>query len=414
MPFQAPCCSKGEAILAPAAKKPRVQSKPAASAQHTVSCRRNSTELGAAAPSGLHQASPRRLQVPAGAADAAEVQQINNSQQLLQQSLHGTNVGPGSTAGTPSASCVKDDFDENSREHWWLPQPHPSLHEDHCERRPAAPLAEALQCKICQDLLKEAITAPECGHSFCYSCIDDHVTIGGKANVCPICRVLFGPNPFEHKKLLYDFTLDSLVRKVFPRPLLDAALESRRLNREEAIRQAKANLTRRGPRMGLTQSSSSGQLVAGFGSKTSASLAAATGPQVELALFPWPPLKKDGSKDTCQEGSMPTLPRPYMRAPVGLTIAALKSWLCDRLVGKKADASRLPNLQLVCEGQVLELDMTLQQVHKHVWEGRNNGLQDEDKQGQGPSRKGIAAAAHEMSATAIACEDKIMLLYYKE
>jgi hypothetical protein len=48
----------------------------------------------------------------------------------------------------------------------------------------------------------------------CYDCIDERITIGGRANFCPVCNVLLGPNPYEHNKLKYDFILDSLVRKV--------------------------------------------------------------------------------------------------------------------------------------------------------------------------------------------------------
>jgi hypothetical protein len=51
-------------------------------------------------------------------------------------------------------------------------------------------------------------------HADCYDCVDKCITIGGKANFCPVCNLLLGPNPYEHNKLKYDFTLDSLVRKV--------------------------------------------------------------------------------------------------------------------------------------------------------------------------------------------------------
>jgi hypothetical protein len=48
----------------------------------------------------------------------------------------------------------------------------------------------------------------------CYDCIDKCILVGGKANLCPVCKNLLGPNPWEHNKLKYDFMLDSLVRKV--------------------------------------------------------------------------------------------------------------------------------------------------------------------------------------------------------
>lgn len=66
---------------------------------------------------------------------------------------------------TPSASGISEDSDLTHGQQWWLPQPKPSLDEEHQEWRPAVPLADALQCKVCNDLLKEPITAAECGHS---------------------------------------------------------------------------------------------------------------------------------------------------------------------------------------------------------------------------------------------------------
>jgi hypothetical protein len=53
---------------------------------------------------------------------------------------------------------------------WWQPQPQPRLDETHCELRPACALARALACCVCGGLLAEAITAPECSHSYCYGC----------------------------------------------------------------------------------------------------------------------------------------------------------------------------------------------------------------------------------------------------
>jgi len=52
----------------------------------------------------------------------------------------------------------------------------------------------------------------------------------------------------------------SPCHQVFPRPKLDAALEARRLEREEATRQAKANLSKRPSKVGFARVPSSGQL----------------------------------------------------------------------------------------------------------------------------------------------------------
>jgi hypothetical protein len=55
------------------------------------------------------------------------------------------------------------------------------------------------------------------------------------------------------------------VLQVFPRPKLDAALEARRLEREEATRQAKANLSKRAKTGFALRVPSSGQLAASGG-----------------------------------------------------------------------------------------------------------------------------------------------------
>lgn len=54
---------------------------------------------------------------------------------------------------------------------------------------------------------------------------------------------------------------------MFPRPKLDAALEARRLEREEATRQAKAKLSRRNPKIGFARVPSNSHLAAA-GEKT--------------------------------------------------------------------------------------------------------------------------------------------------
>ncbi|GLC64756.1 hypothetical protein PLESTF_000204000 [Pleodorina starrii] len=131
-----------------------------------------------------------------------------------------------------------------SRPDWWEPQPHATLDPNEYQERPHAPLAASLSCALCHDLLREAMTAPECGHTYCYDCIEGRVDIGGNHNVCPVpgCGAVLGPNPFDHHKLMYDTLLDALVQKIFPRPELDAALTARRAEREEATRQARAEV----------------------------------------------------------------------------------------------------------------------------------------------------------------------------
>ncbi|GIL49496.1 hypothetical protein Vafri_5826 [Volvox africanus] len=144
-----------------------------------------------------------------------------------------------SSSEPPSAS----DYDlDVLRQDWWQPQPHATLNPNEYQDRPAGPLASSLSCALCHELLQEAMTSLECGHSYCYDCIERRVDIGGNRNVCPVgdCGVVLGPSPFDHHRLVYDTLLDGLVQKIFPRPDLDAALTTRRAEREEATRQARA------------------------------------------------------------------------------------------------------------------------------------------------------------------------------
>jgi hypothetical protein len=230
-----------------------------AAATHSL-CRRRRSAVSLrvhprAAPAAADRASTSSSshQRPPAAAMAARRSQDDDSAR---------GATPASVSGLSGAES-----DASGEQQWWLPQPHASLDEAHTEWRPAVPLAEALQCTVCRDLLKEAITAVECSHSCewgalvlrrwlcgvpsqplrglgassprhhptpslrlpacpcagtsaapatvdCYDCIDSTVTVGGRANVCPVCKVLLGPNPWEHNKLKYDFMLDSIVRKV--------------------------------------------------------------------------------------------------------------------------------------------------------------------------------------------------------
>jgi hypothetical protein len=119
---------------------------------------------------------------------------------------------------------------------------------------------------------------------------------------------------------------------------------------------------------------------------------------------------------------LPVLPKPYIRAPGSLTVGALKSWLTDRLAGKKADSVRLP-LQLTCAGKALEDAVeTLQQLHERLWlphcaAGLGAGSGSSGKAPSEQPAAGTAAApgaGQGSSAAGVqsACGDRVMLLYY--
>jgi hypothetical protein len=100
----------------------------------------------------------------------------------------------------------------------------------------------------------------------------------------------------------------------------------------------------------------------------------------------------------------------------------LKSWLLDRLAGKKADAVRLPGLQLSCAGAVQDNFMvTLQQLHDRVWlphcaAGDAAGATAGGSDARGSLRAAAAAACAGQgsgaAATQAASGDRVMMLYY--
>jgi hypothetical protein len=65
---------------------------------------------------------------------------------------------------------------------------------------------------------------------------------------------------------------------------------------------------------------------------------------------------------------LPHLAKPYLKVPGAVTLAVLKGFLTDRLVGKKGEAPRLPPIVFKCAGQRLDDDAwTVQHVHDKLW-----------------------------------------------
>lgn len=93
-------------------------------------------------------------------------------------------------------------------------------------------LAACLGCDLCHEVLKDPVTAPECMHSFCRDCIDQHVVYGGTKNICPVCKAtdlqtVFGPQPFQHGKLQFDPMLADMIKKLFPRADVEKGIQER-------------------------------------------------------------------------------------------------------------------------------------------------------------------------------------------
>lgn len=130
--------------------------------------------------------------------------------------------------------------------------------------------------------------------------------------------------------------------------------------------------------------------------------------QVELALFPLPA----SSNSAGMVNGLGVLPKPYLRAPGSMTVAALRSWLTDRLAGKKVDAYRL-NLQLECAGKQLDLALVLQQVFQTIWRPQCEGADAGSIPASGPETATAAASSGHRDLVNHG-SNTVMLVYYSK
>lgn len=66
-------------------------------------------------------------------------------------------------------------------------------------------IMQHLKCSICLDVLKKPVTTP-CGHTFCKTCLDCHMTINDL--VCPLCKQHLSTRPkvnIVFRDILKDF-----------------------------------------------------------------------------------------------------------------------------------------------------------------------------------------------------------------
>ncbi|KAG6501303.1 E3 ubiquitin protein ligase DRIP2-like [Zingiber officinale] len=74
-------------------------------------------------------------------------------------------------------------------------------------------LAACMKCSICQKLLRDATTIPECLHTFCRKCITEKLN-DEEIDYCPVCNISLGAVPME--KLRADNNLQDIRETIFP------------------------------------------------------------------------------------------------------------------------------------------------------------------------------------------------------
>lgn len=219
-------------------------------------------------------------------------------------------------------------------------------------------LAACLACDLCHEVLKDPVTAPECMHSFCRDCIDQHVLYGGTKNICPVCKAtdlqtVLGPQPFQHGKLQFDPMLADMIRKLFPRAEVEKGIQERQ-DAEAKFRASLVPLKK--PKTAHVKTPPQ---------STSARASGPSGSGHPVSAPVNPPQTQAGPAANARVGvflqtleSHMQLALPYLWVQQGMPLKSLCSYVSSQL---RLDSS-MYQLSLECEGLSLQSAVTVQNV----------------------------------------------------
>jgi len=228
-------------------------------------------------------------------------------------------------------------------------------------------LAACLSCDLCNGVLKDPVTAPECMHSFCRDCIDQHVLFGGTKNTCPVCKaaglqIVFGPQPFQHGKLQYDPMLADMIRKLFPRADVEKSIQER----HDAEAKFRASLPVKKQKTGAKTPTPNAP-ISSSGLSPAATVADMSRPpnQTLQSSHVSPPQSQAMFASTARVGlflqtldANARLSLPYLWVQQSMPLNSLSAYVRSQL--QLDDA--LHQLRLECEGVLLQSTATLQSV----------------------------------------------------
>lgn len=195
-----------------------------------------------------------------------------------------------------------------------------------------------LVCMLCDGYFRNAHTITECLHTFCRSCLLKY--INDKNTVCPRCRVPLGPHPMS--TILHDRTMQTLVDKMFP----ESVPSSQPTEGGEQQPQQREG-----------------------GSKKNAPAPATTTPNRAKGRKKVEAVQHIGFKVEPSPGEkLKPLPEPYLRTSSTLKVMQLSRYLAEKL---GIDVSAL---ELVCSGEVLAAEHSLQFIKRTLWFGERSEL----------------------------------------
>lgn len=230
-------------------------------------------------------------------------------------------------------------------------------------KRSRQDLAQLLTCQLCGDVLRDPHVSTQCSHTACYACFAKHWVWGGSTNKCPLCEKLgfpqtvLGPYPIagdinKAPRLQRDYTLVSLLRKLFPRPAVDAEVQAHEAELAAIIRKRPTD-----HRIGEDE-------------------AWAPLPSEMLSYRDYCPLMLVGRHTGTQDGQQEMqLQRPYLALPWTATVDIVRRYVLDRLEAEGHSKQR--NTKIYCRGHLLHPQSSLLMVQHTYWGGdaqRSNGL----------------------------------------
>lgn len=200
-----------------------------------------------------------------------------------------------------------------------------------------------ITCHLCGGYFRDAHTISECLHTFCKSCLFKQIAKG--LTKCPHCEMELGPNPKDF--IVADRQMQSLVDKLLPE------LEEQDQAMEVAFYQERGIALK--PEFDPSSSAAHGD--AREAKRPRRSLPARK--EMNVKLVP---------DTTCPAArKLEALAKPFLRTSCGLLIQQLQKYLQKKLCLSSEDAGEAPAVELLCNGEVLGTELSLQFVEKTRW-----------------------------------------------
>ncbi|KAF6211478.1 hypothetical protein GE061_011990 [Apolygus lucorum] len=201
-----------------------------------------------------------------------------------------------------------------------------------------ADLNSFLTCCICGGYLINATTITECVHTFCRSCLLQHIK---SSNKCPSCNGIIHPSQ-PLKSLRPDQTMQDIVYKLVP------GLRENEEKREIEFNQKAGLPTKK------NSPQTNDKAVSDYVKKNYAG-----------------GIRIKDHQPICMEGvseRVPSLERKFMMVPLRSTILHLKKFLASKILN---DIDKWGNVDIYCNGELMGKEHSIEFVFVTKWRRQN-------------------------------------------